>query len=75
VGSNAELDLESKVDLLSKAVNLLIFGKKEIISKKEAKEIQKRLGDYVKGNESEFVNLEDISDAKRKNPQKSSKRA
>lgn len=66
--------LEKKVNLLSKALHLLLFEEKEKISKKEAREIEKRLSTYLKGRKNQFVNLEDVLNAS-KNKQKSSKRA
>jgi hypothetical protein len=67
--------LEEKVNLLSKAMYLILFEKQEAISKKETKEIEKRLASYLKGNKSEFVNLEDVMNAGRKNTQKRTKRS
>lgn len=67
--------LEKKVDLLSKAMHLLLFKEKESISRKEAREIEKRLSAYLQGNKREFVDLEDILNAERKSTQKGSKRA
>lgn len=66
--------LEKKVNLLSKALHLLLFEEKEKVSKKEAHEIEKRLSTYLKGRKNQFVNLEDVLNAS-KNKQKSSKRA
>jgi ElaB/YqjD/DUF883 family membrane-anchored ribosome-binding protein len=67
--------LEKKVELLSKAMHLLLFEEKETLSKKESKEIEKRLSAYLKGKKSEFVNLEDVTNAGSKNTQKRAKRA
>lgn len=67
--------LEKKVELLSKAMHLLLFEEKEALSKKESKEIEKRLSAYLKDKKSEFVNLEDVTNAGSKNPQKRPKRA
>jgi hypothetical protein len=67
--------LEKKVDLLSKAMHLLLFKEKESISRKDAREIEKRLSAYLQGNKREFVDLEDILNAERKGTQKGSKRA
>ena len=67
--------LEKRVDLLSKAMHILLFKEKEKISRKEALEIEKRLSAYLQGDKTEFVDLEDVLDAKRQNKQKSSKRA
>ncbi len=67
--------LEKKVDLLSKALHLLLFEKKEKVSGKETREIERRLSAYMKGETKQFVNLEDVLNAGSKNKQKSSKRA
>jgi len=39
-------------------MHLLLFEKKEKISKKDAREIEKRLSAYLQGDKSEFVDLE-----------------
>jgi hypothetical protein len=67
--------LEKKVELLSKAMHLLLFEEKETLSKKESKEIEKRLSAYLKGKKNNFVNLEDVTNAGSKNTQKRAKRA
>lgn len=67
--------LEKKVELLSKAMHLLLFEEKETLSKKESKEIEKRLSAYLKGKKSEFLNLKDVTNAGSKNTQKRAKRA
>ncbi len=59
--------LEEKVNLLSKALHILLFEKKEKLPRKEAREIQQRLSAYWKGKENEFVNLEDVLNAGSKN--------
>lgn len=66
--------LEKKVNLLSKALHLLLFEEKERVSKKEVSEIEQRLSGYLKGKKNQFVNLEDVLNAS-KNKQKGSKRA
>jgi hypothetical protein len=59
--SNPELaELERRVDLAMKGMNLLIFGEREAISSKERKELRKRLRDYLNGKTSEFVELKDL---------------
>lgn len=67
-------ELEKRVNLLSKALHVLLFEEKEKVSKKESQEIEKRLSSYLNGRKNEFVNLEDVLDAQSKNKQKSSKR-
>jgi len=52
--------LEKRVNLLSKALHLLLFEEKEKVSKKEAYEIEQRLSAYLKGKKNQFVNLDDI---------------
>ena len=59
-------ELEKKVNLLSRAIHLLIFEDKEKISKKEARVIEKRFPAYLQGDKSEFVNLEDVMNTERK---------
>lgn len=68
-------ELERKIDLLSKALHLLLFEKKEKISKKEVNEIKRRLSAYLRGKKNQFVNLEDVLNIGSKNTQKGSKRA
>ena len=67
--------LEKKVNLLSKALHLLLYEEKEKISKKEAREIERRLSAYMKAKKNDFVNLEDVVNAESKHKQKGSKRA
>lgn len=67
--------LEKKVNLLSKALHLLLYEEKEKISKKEAREIERRLSAYLKAKKNDFVNLEDVVNAESKHKQKGSKRA
>ena len=69
--AQTELDeLKQRVNLLSKALHVLLFEEKEIVSTKEAKEIEKRLSVYLKGKKTDFVNLEDALNAGSKNKQK-----
>jgi hypothetical protein len=56
-------------------MHLLLFEKKEALSKKETQEIEKRLSSYLKGKKGDFVNLDVISNAGSKNTQKRAKRA
>jgi hypothetical protein len=58
--SNPELaELERRVDLAMKGMNLLLFGEAETVSSRERTELQKRLRDYLKGKD-EFVELKDF---------------
>ena len=54
------VELERRIDLALKGMNLLLFGKAEPIPLEEKKELQRRLGDYVTGKSSEFVELKDL---------------
>ena len=59
--SSPELvELERRVDLAMKGMNLLLFGEAESVSSKERRELQKRLRDYLRGKSSEFVELKDL---------------
>jgi hypothetical protein len=51
-----------KINLLSKALHLLLFKEREQISRKEARELEQRLSTYIKGEKNQFVNLEDVLD-------------
>jgi hypothetical protein len=62
------VELERRVDLAMKGMNLLLFGEAEVVSAKERKELQKRLKDYL-GSKSAFVELKDLQGP---HPQKSS---
>jgi hypothetical protein len=54
------VELERRVDLALKGMNLLLFGEAESISRKEKRELQNRLSDYLAGKRSEFVELKDL---------------
>ena len=54
------LELEMKVNLILKGLNLLLFEEGEVISEKEAEELKDRMEDYIKLKDSEFVMLEDV---------------
>jgi len=51
------LELERKVDLILRSLNLLIFHESEDLSKDELKELKSRFEDYLKAKDSEFVEL------------------
>ena len=57
--SSELVELERRVDLAMKGMNLLLFGEAEVASAKERKELQKRLNDYLTGK-SAFVELKDL---------------
>ena len=56
------VQLERRVDLVLKGFNLILFGEAETVSRKEKRELEMRLSDYVKGKRSEFVELKDLQD-------------
>jgi hypothetical protein len=59
--SSAELvELRRRVDLAKKGMNLLLFGEPEAVSSKERRELKMRLGAYLNGRTSEFVELKDL---------------
>ncbi len=60
MSSRELVELERRVDLAMKGMNLLLFGEAESISRKEKRELQKRLGDYLAGRKSEFVELKSL---------------
>lgn len=66
--------LERKVNILSKALDLLLFEERKRISTKAVCEMKQRLAAYMKGQKNQFVNLGDVLNAERKNKQKGSKR-
>jgi len=51
------LELERKVDLILRSLNLLLFHEPEELSKDELKELKSRFEDYLKVKDSEFVEL------------------
>jgi hypothetical protein len=57
-------ELEKRVDLLSRAMRLLLFEEKETISKKEARVIEKRLTAYLQTDKSEIEDLEGVPGSK-----------
>jgi hypothetical protein len=53
-------ELERKVDVIMKGLNLFLFGEGEVIPENEVRDLQKRLEDYVTSRASEFVNLDEL---------------
>ena len=43
-----------------KGMNALLFGKAELVSRREREELQKRLEDYVHRKRSQFVELKNL---------------
>lgn len=54
------VELERRLDLAMKGMNALLFGKTEVVSRKEREELRKRLEDYLHKRGSQFVELKDL---------------
>ena len=54
------VELERKVDVIMKGLNLFLFGEGEVLPDNEIRELQQRLEDYVTARSSEFVKLDEI---------------
>jgi hypothetical protein len=57
--SSELVELERRVDLAMRGMNLLLFGEAEVVSAREREELHKRLKDYLAGK-SAFVELKDL---------------
>jgi hypothetical protein len=53
-------ELERKVDVIMKGLNLLLFGEGEVLPEDEIRDLKERLEDYVTGRSSEFVKLDEL---------------
>ena len=51
-------EIEEKVDVLLKGMNVLLFEEPEELDEEEAEELKRRLNDYLKGRDEEFMPLE-----------------
>ena len=51
-------EIEEKVDVLLKGMNMLLFEEPEELDEEEAEELKRRLNDYLKGRDEEFMPLE-----------------
>jgi hypothetical protein len=54
------VELEKRLDLAMKGINALLFGKAEVVSRKEKEELRRRLDDYLHRKGSQFVELKDL---------------
>ena len=52
-------ELEEKVRLLAKAINLILMEGEEL-SEDEVKEVRSRLRDWFRENKSEFIDIEKV---------------
>ena len=53
------VELEKKVDVLMRGLNLLLFEEGDTLPEKEVEDLKARLDDYVKGKRSEFAKLDE----------------
>lgn len=59
--AEAKLDeLERKVDVIMRGLNLLLFGEGEVVPENEIRDLKGRLDDYVASRSSEFVSLDEL---------------
>ncbi len=56
------VELERRVNLILRGMNLMLFGEPEAISPREKKEIERRFKQYTAQKRSEFVELKDLQD-------------
>ena len=58
--SEAKLvELEKKVDVLMRGLNVLLFEEGETLRGQEVEDLKARLDDYLKGRRSEFVKFDE----------------
>jgi len=54
------LELERKIDVLSKALYLVLFEDAEALPKREVEELKELLSAYVQGKRDDFVPLNEL---------------
>jgi len=60
--SEAKLaELEQKVDVIMRGLDLLLFGEAEILPENEIADLKARLKDYIASRSSEFVKLDELT--------------
>jgi hypothetical protein len=59
VGEAKLVELERKIDVIMRGLNLLLFEEGELLPDEEVEELKSRLDDYLKGRRSEFIKLDD----------------
>jgi len=59
--SEAKLaELQQKVDVIMRGMDLLLFGEAEDLPKSEVADLKARLKDYIASRSSEFVKLDEL---------------
>ena len=56
------LELEKRIDVLERALYLLLFEEGEDVSREEVEEIRERLKDYFVGRMKEFISFEEFEE-------------
>ena len=56
------LELEKRVDVLERALYLLLFEEGEDVSREEVEEIRVRLKDFFEGRMKEFISFEEFEE-------------
>ena len=51
-------EIEEKVEVLLKGMNALLFKEPEELDEEEAEDLRRRLNDYLKGRDEEFIPFE-----------------
>lgn len=54
------VELEKKIDVIMKGLNVLLFGEGEVLAEDEIRDLKGRLEDYVTARTSEFVKLDEL---------------
>jgi len=55
------VELEKKVAVIMKGLNLLLFEEGEVLPEDEIRDLKDRLKDYLTGQNSEFVKLNELT--------------
>jgi len=69
------LELERRINILSRALHLILFEEVETLPEKEIDELKERLNAYLQGRREEFASLNELlKDVQGNNTQKGIKR-
>jgi len=61
MGEERLVELEKKVGLVMRSLDLLLFKDGEMVSEEAAEELRIRLRDYLEGRTSEFVEIGELN--------------